>query len=89
LILSNRAGGGQFWRSLRTPNKMAYGLIALAGSFLALAIHWPWLSSPLRLAPVPLWPVLIALGSGLLSGVSITVLHAAMNAVQRTPRPLP
>ena len=88
LILSNRAGGGQFWRSLRTPNKMAYGLIALAGLFLALAIHWPWLSSPLRLAPVPLWPLLIALGSGLLSGVGITVLHAAMSAVQRTPRTL-
>ncbi len=87
LILSNRAGGGQFWRSLRTPNPVAYGLIALAGLFLALAIHWPWLASPLRFEPLPLWPLLIAVASGLLSGVAVTVLHAAVSTGQRTNQP--
>lgn len=80
LILSNRAGGGQFWRSWRTPNATAYALIGLAGALLALAIQWPWLSGPLKFEPPPLWPLLIALASGLLSGIGITLLHWAVAA---------
>ena len=75
LILSNRAGGGKFWRSLRTPNFMAYGVIGMALAFLMLAIHWPWLAVPLKFEPLPLWPMLVAAASGLLSGVSVAVLH--------------
>jgi Ca2+-transporting ATPase len=85
LILSNRAGGGQFWRSWRTPNATAYVLIGLAGVLLALAIQWPWLSEPLKFEPPPLWPLLIALASGLLSGIGITVLHWAMAAWKPPP----
>jgi Ca2+-transporting ATPase len=84
LILSNRAGGGQFWRSWRTPNVMAYAVIALALGFLTLAIQWPWLAEPLKLAPLPLWPTLVATGSGLLSGVGVAVWHWA--AAVRTSR---
>jgi Ca2+-transporting ATPase len=86
LILSNRAGAWQFWRSLRTPNAVAYAVIALAGFFLALAIHWPWLAGPLQFEPLPLWPLLMALASGLLSGVGISVLHGVMSAWQRHTR---
>jgi Ca2+-transporting ATPase len=86
LILSNRAGAWQFWRSLRTPNAVAYAVIALAGFFLALAIHWPWLAGPLQFEPLPLWPLLMALASGLLSGTGISVLHGFMSAWQRHPR---
>lgn len=83
LILSNRAGAGQFWRSLHTPNAVAYGVIGLAGFFLALAIHWPWLSGPLQFEPPPLWPLLIALASGLLSGVGISVLQRYSKSAPR------
>jgi Ca2+-transporting ATPase len=86
LILSNRAGAWQFWRSLRTPNAVAYAVIALAGFFLAVAIHWPWLAGPLQFEPLPLWPLLMALASGLLSGVGISVLHGVMSAWQRQPK---
>ena len=86
LILSNRAGGGQFWRSLRTPNAVAYGVIALAGFFLVLAIHWPWLSGPLQFEPPPLWPWLTAVASGVLSGVGVSVLHWAMSARPSPPQ---
>jgi Ca2+-transporting ATPase len=75
LILSNRAGGGKFWRSLRTPNFMAYGVIGMALAFLILAIHWPWLAVPLKFEPLPPWPMLIAAAAGLLSGVNVALLH--------------
>jgi Ca2+-transporting ATPase len=75
LILSNRAGGGKFWRSLRTPNFMAYGVIGMALAFLILAIHWPWLAVPLKFEPLPLWPMLIAAAAGLLSVVNVALLH--------------
>ncbi|PUE08104.1 ATPase [Limnohabitans sp. T6-20] len=75
LILVNRAGGGKFWRSLRTPNRTAYAVIGLAMAFLALAIHWPWLATPLKFEPITLWPTVIALGSGLLSLISVSVLQ--------------
>jgi Ca2+-transporting ATPase len=87
LILSNRAGGGHFWQHLRTPNFVAYGVIGLAWVFLALAIHWPWLAEPLKFEPLPLWPTLIATASGLLSGVSVSLLQwvaAARPALART-----
>ncbi|MEK7345470.1 MAG: cation-translocating P-type ATPase [Pseudomonadota bacterium] len=86
LILSNRAGGGRFWRSWRSPNRMAYAVIGLAGVLLALAIEWPWLSVPLKFESLPLWPTLLAIGSGLLSGVSVSVLHWAAAAWQARPR---
>jgi Ca2+-transporting ATPase len=75
LILANRAGGGKFWRSLRTPNRTAYAVISLAMAFLALAIHWPWLATPLRFEPLPLGATVIAMGSGLLSLASVSVLQ--------------
>ncbi|PUE53204.1 cation-translocating P-type ATPase [Limnohabitans parvus] len=75
LILANRAGGGKFWRSWRTPNRTAYAVIGLAMAFLALAIHWPWLSTPLKFEPLPLGPTVIAMGSGLLSLISVAVLQ--------------
>jgi Ca2+-transporting ATPase len=75
LILSNRAGAWQFWRSLCTPNAVAFGVIAMSGFFLALAIHWSWLSDPLQFEPLPPWPMLIALSSGLLSGFGISILQ--------------
>jgi hypothetical protein len=65
---------------------VAYAVIALAGFFLALAIHWPWLAGPLQFEPLPLWPLLMALASGLLSGVGISVLHGVMSAWQRQPK---
>jgi len=89
LILSNRTGGGHFWHHLRKPNSVAYGVIGLAWVFLALAIHWPWLAEPLKFEPLPLWPTLIATGSGLLSGVSVSLLQwvaAAGPALARTGR---
>ena len=88
LILSNRAGGGKFWRSLRTPNFMAYGVIGMALAFLMLAIHWPWLAVPLKFEPLPLWPMLVAAASGLLSGVSVAVLHWTAAAWTLQPQPL-
>jgi Ca2+-transporting ATPase len=75
LILSNRAGGGQFWRHLRTPNWVAYGVIGLAGILLALAIHWPWLAEPLKFAPLPLGATLMATGCGLLGVVFVSFLQ--------------
>jgi P-type Ca2+ transporter type 2C len=87
LILSNRAGGGHFWQHLRTPNFVAYGVIGLAWVLLALAIHWPWLAEPLKFEPLPVWPTLIATASGLLSGVSVSLLQwvaAARPALART-----
>ena len=89
LILSNRAGGGKFWRSWRTPNFIAYGVIALALVFLALAIQWPWLAVPLKFESLTLWPTLLAAGSGLLSGVSVSVLHWAAVAWQARHKPGP
>jgi P-type Ca2+ transporter type 2C len=86
LILSNRAGGGKFWRSWRTPNLMAYAVIGLAGVFLALAIAWPWLAAPLRFESLSLWPTLLAIGSGLLSGVGVSVVHWATAAWQARPQ---
>jgi len=86
LILSNRAGGGKFWRSWRTPNLMAYAVIGLAGIFLTLAIAWPWLAAPLQFEALPLWPTLLAIGSGLLSGVGVSVLHWAVAAWQARPQ---
>lgn len=75
LILSNRAGGGKFWASWRNPNKTAWLVIGLAMAFLALAIHWPWLSVPLKFQPLPIAYLTVAIGSGLLSWVSVSVLH--------------
>lgn len=87
LILSNRAGGGPFWQWLRTPNFMAFGVIGLAWFFLALAIHWPWLAAPLKFEPLPLWPTLIATGSGLLSGVSVSMLQWVFATWRARPKP--
>jgi Ca2+-transporting ATPase len=75
LILSNRAGVGQFWRHLRTPNFVAYGVIGLAATSLAMAIHWPWLAEPLKFAPLPLGATLMATGSGLLGWVFVSLLQ--------------
>lgn len=86
LILANRAGGGKFWRSLRTPNRTAYAVIGLAMVFLALAIHWPWLATPLRFEPLPLGATVMAMGSGLLSLVSVTVLQWVVAAWPRKAR---
>jgi Ca2+-transporting ATPase len=44
-------------------------------AFLALAIHWPWLATPLRFEPLPLGATVMAMGSGLLSLASVSVLQ--------------
>ena len=89
LVRSNRAGGGHFWRSWRTPNLMAYAVIGLAGVLLALAIAWPWLAVPLQFESLPFWPTLLAAGSGLFSGVSVSLLHWATAAWQARPKRRP
>jgi Ca2+-transporting ATPase len=80
LILSNRVGGGRFWASWRTPNKTAWTVIGLALAFLALAIYWPALSATLKLEPLPLGAMALATGFGLLSWVSVSVLHWSVAA---------
>ncbi|PUE09617.1 ATPase [Limnohabitans sp. T6-5] len=77
LILANRAKAGEFWTSLRIPNPTAYAVMGLALGFLMLAIYWPWLAKPLQFAPLTPLPVVMAMGSGLLSLFSATLLQWA------------
>eukprot|EP01032_Pedospumella_encystans_P007794 gene7794-9302_t len=84
LILSNRAQGGAFWASLRVPNPTAYAVMGLALGFLMVAIYWPWLAGPLQFKAPPAQALWVAIGSGLLSLVNVTLLQWAFATKHET-----
>ena len=88
LILSNRTQGGAFWASLRVPNPTAYAVMGLALGFLMVAIYWPWLAEPLQFKTPPAQALWVAIGSGLLSLVNVSLLQwafAQKTASARSP----
>ena len=67
LILCNRSATKPLWATLRTPNRVLWGVVGLALALLLAALYVPWAVAALRFAPLP-WPELAAAcGLGLLS----------------------
>ena len=74
LVMGNGAliliGSGRPWQR-RHP--VAWGLMAATLALLAVLLHWPTLSSPLRLAPLPVqaWCLALACSLGCVSLVAL------------------
>lgn len=78
LILSNRSSGQSLWRSLRTPNRSLWWVLAGAGALLIAALEWPWAQGVLRFDPLPIEVLLLAIGLGMLSLVWSEALRWAL-----------
>jgi Ca2+-transporting ATPase len=62
LILANRSASGSLWVTLRTPNRILWGVIAAALALLAAALYLPWPVEVLRFARLPMHLLAAALG---------------------------